>query len=260
MYAKCGAVAYASLVFDATLERNVWTWSAMILGLAQHGFATKALELFRKLKKNVVQPNYVTFLGVLCACSHAGLVEDGHRSFHEMEHVHVIKPMMIHYGAMVDVLGHAGRLKEAYNFIIDRPIKPDAIVWRTLLGACNIHDFNDYNGLGEKVREKLLELEPRRSGNFIMVTNKYAEAGKWDKAAHVRSSISDKGLKKMAGESLIEVRGSIHRFFSGEDDQVDCERKFMGHSITSADHLAWPLARPACLLDFHCLKVQLLKP
>ncbi|CAK9162916.1 unnamed protein product [Ilex paraguariensis] len=223
MYAKCGAVDYASLVFDATLERNVWTWSAMILGLAQHGFATKALELFRKMKKNVVQPNYVTFLGVLCACSHAGLVEDGHRFFHEMENVHGIKPMMIHYGAMVDVLGRAGHLKEAYNFIIDMPIKPDAIVWRTLLGACNIHDLNDYNRLGEKVREKLLELEPRRSGNFIMVANKYAEAGKWDKAAHVRSSISNRGLKKMAGESLIEVRGSIHRFFSGEDDQVDCD-------------------------------------
>ena len=110
MYAKSGDVNYAWLVSDRMEEGNVWTWSAMILGLAQHGFANEALDLFRKMMKNSsISPNYVTFLGALCACSHAGLLNDGYKYFHDMEHVHRIKPLMIHYGAMVDILGRAGQ-------------------------------------------------------------------------------------------------------------------------------------------------------
>ncbi|KAK9272828.1 hypothetical protein L1049_003206 [Liquidambar formosana] len=223
MYAKCGTIDYAKLVFNRMVERNVWTWSAMILGLAQHGFAEEALELFPKMKNSSIRPNYVTFLGVLCACSHAGLVDNGYQFFHDMEHVHGIEPMMIHYGAMVDILGRAGHLQEAYAFIINMPIEPDPIVWRTLLSACNIHDINDYEGVRDAVRKKLLELEPRRSGNFVMVANMYAEVGMWEKAANLRRVMRDGGLKKMAGESCVDVGGSIHRFFSGDDSRVDCE-------------------------------------
>ncbi|KAF2316155.1 hypothetical protein GH714_041493 [Hevea brasiliensis] len=141
MYAKSGAICYARLVFDRVKEKNVWTWSAMILGLAQHGFAKEGLELFLEMMtSSSIRPNYVTFLGVLCACSHAGLVDDGFQYFHEMEHRYKIKPMMVHYGAMVDILGRAGRLKEAYDFIMSMPFQPDPIVWRTLLSACNVHD------------------------------------------------------------------------------------------------------------------------
>ncbi|KAK2994626.1 hypothetical protein RJ640_025680 [Escallonia rubra] len=184
MYAKCGAVDYASLVFHRMPERNVWTWSTMILG-------------------------------------HAGLVEDGKRFFDEMKHVHGIKPMMLHYGAMVDVLGRASCLEEAFAFVMNMPIEPDAIVWRTLLNCCNIHAKNDYDGVGEKARKRLLELEPRRSGNFLMVANKYAEVGMWAQAAHVRNGMRDMGLKKMAGESCIEVHGSILRFVSGDSFQLN---------------------------------------
>ncbi|CAA2974287.1 pentatricopeptide repeat-containing At2g36730 [Olea europaea subsp. europaea] len=217
MYGKCGALDYARLIFSQMVHRNVWTWSAMILGYAQHGFAKDALELFMEMKQNSVEPNYVTFLGVLCACSHSGLVEDGERFFYEMEHVYEIKPTLVHFGAMVDILGRAGHLKEAYTFLVNMPIEADAITWRTLLSACNIHDINDLSGVGEKVRQKLLELEPRRSGNFVMVANKYAEAGLWEKAANVRNIMRDKGLKRMAGESCLEVGGSIFRFFSGDE-------------------------------------------
>ncbi|KAL2528742.1 Pentatricopeptide repeat-containing protein [Forsythia ovata] len=205
MYGKCGALDYARLVFDRMVHRNVWTWSAMILGFAQHGFAKDALELFTDMKHYSVEPNYVTFLGVLCACSHAGLVADGERFFYEMEHVYGIKPTMVHFGAMIDILGRAGHLKEAYTFLVNMPVEADAIMWRTLLSACNVHDINDLSGVGEKVRQKLLELEPRRSGNFVMVANMYAEAGLWEKAAHVRNNMRDRGLKKMAGESCLEI-------------------------------------------------------
>ncbi|GLT36182.1 hypothetical protein SLA2020_105760 [Shorea laevis] len=219
MYAKCGAINYARLVFDRMGEKNVWSWSAMILGLAQHGFATEALDLFSSMMKDsCVRPNYVTFLGVLCACSHAGLVNDGYRYFHDMEHLHGIKPMMTHYGAMVDVLGRAGRLKEAYTFIKKMPFKPDPIVWRTLLSACSVHDIDDRYGVGDKVKKKLLESEPRRSGNFVMVANMYAGAGMWDKAKNARRDMKARGLKKMAGESCLESCGTIHKFFSGCDD------------------------------------------
>ncbi|KAI4352570.1 hypothetical protein L6164_006807 [Bauhinia variegata] len=222
MYAKSGAVHYARLVFHMLEKRNVWTWSAMILGLAQHGFAKEALELFPKMiNQHSISPNHVTYLGLLCACSHAGLVHEGYKYFHEMELVQGIRPMMVHYGAMVDVLGRAGCLKEAYDFIESMPIEPDPIVWRALLSACTIHHVNDYSGIGHKVKKKLLQLEPRRGGNLVMVANTYAEAGMWDKAENVRRFMRDGGLRKMAGESCVELGGSMYTFFSGYDSRSD---------------------------------------
>ena len=223
MYAKSGALLYAKLLFDRLKERNVWTWSAMILGLAQHGFAKEALALFAEMMNSSISPNYVTFIGVLCACSHAGLVQDGYRYFHDMEHLHGIKPMVIHYGAMVDVLGRAGFLSEAYTFIRSMPIEPDPIVWRTLFSACSTHGVNDDEGVGDKVRRRLLELEPRRSGNLVMVANMYAEVGMWKEAADVRRIMRVGRMKKSAGESCIELGGSIRRFVSGYDLQADYE-------------------------------------
>lgn len=216
MYAKCGSVNYARRVFERMPVKNVWTWSAMILGFAQHGSAKQALELFSEMKKASTEPNYVTFLGVLCACSHTGLVDDGYRFFHEMMHVHGIEPMMTHYSAMVDVLGRNGRLREAYNFIRSMPVEPDAVVWRTLLSACQLHGSNDQTSIVEDVKRRLLMLEPRRTGNYVMVANIYSEAGSWEQAAKVRRMMSEERLKKVAGESCVELGGSIHRFISGD--------------------------------------------
>ncbi|XP_030469777.1 pentatricopeptide repeat-containing protein At2g36730-like [Syzygium oleosum] len=227
MYAKCGTVWCASFVFDRMGERNVWTWSAMILGLAQHGFANEALRLFSNMMESTsVRPNYVTFLGVLCACSHAGLVDEGYKYFREMQYVHGIKPMMVHYGAMADILGRAGRLGEAYSFITRMPIEADSVVWRTLLSASSIHDAEDKSGLGSEVQKRLLELEPRRGGNFIMVANMYAEAGMWEKAAKTRRDMKNKGVKKIAGESCVELGGSVYKFYSGNDSRDGYEDTF----------------------------------
>ncbi|XP_054793163.1 pentatricopeptide repeat-containing protein At2g36730-like [Prosopis cineraria] len=221
-YAKSGAVGYAKFVFSRMEEKNVWTWSAMILGLALHGFAEEALTLFPKINDHpTITPNYVTYLGVLCACSHAGMVNEGYQYFQDMEKVHGVKPMMIHYGAMVDILCRAGYLIEAYDFIQGMPIVPDAIVWRTLLSACTIHDVNDHTGIGNKVRKRLLQLEPRRGGNFVIVANMYAEVGMWENAANARKAMKDKGLKKMAGESCVELGGSMYSFFSGYDSRPE---------------------------------------
>ncbi|CAD5320571.1 unnamed protein product [Arabidopsis thaliana] len=222
MYAKSGGLEYARLVFERMVDKNVWTWSAMIVGLAQYGFAEEALQLFSKMmKESSVRPNYVTFLGVLCACSHTGLVDDGYKYFHEMEKIHKIKPMMIHYGAMVDILGRAGRLNEAYDFIKKMPFEPDAVVWRTLLSACSIHHDEDDEGIGEKVKKRLIELEPKRSGNLVIVANRFAEARMWAEAAEVRRVMKETKMKKIAGESCLELGGSFHRFFSGYDPRSE---------------------------------------
>lgn len=230
MYSKCGWLDYASFLFDKMLNRNVWTWSAMILGLAQHGLAEKCLQLFSKMKSSSIHPNYVTFVGVLCACSHAGLVDDGYRYFHDMEQKYGIKPMMIHYGTMVDILSRSGRLKEAYNFIVNMPIDPDPIIWRTLLSTCSsIHNINghtdDADDVAFEIQKKLLELEPKRSGNLVMVANMYAEVGLFSKAENVRKKMKDAGLMKTGGESCVEVGGLIYKFYSGSgsDSKVDFE-------------------------------------
>jgi len=217
MYAKCGAVSYASRLFGRMTAKNVWTWSAIIVGFSQNGMAQEALELFYKMKDASVMPNYVTFLGLLCACSHAGLVDEGRQFFHEMQHVYGIKPMMTHYSAMVDVLGRSGHLQEAYDFVMDMPVKPDAVVWRTLLSACQLHSSMDCIYIVDKVQKRLLELEPRRSGNYVMVANIYSDIGSWDKAAMARRVMREGGMKKMAGESCVEIGGQIQRFISGYD-------------------------------------------
>ncbi|KAK4751342.1 hypothetical protein SAY87_004824 [Trapa incisa] len=225
MYTKCGDLRSAGLVFYRMDTRNVWTWSAMILGFAQHGSATEALLLFESMTRSTkTSPNYVTFLGVLCACSHAGLVDDAYKYFRDMKDVHGIEPLNVHYGAMVDVLGRAGCLREALDFILRMPVKPDPVLWRTLLSACTLHDKENKTGVRDEVGRRLLEVEPRRGGNLIMVANMYAESGMWDEAEKVRKDMRNKGLKKMAGESTIEVNGSLNTtFYSGDDVRLGCE-------------------------------------
>jgi pentatricopeptide repeat protein len=221
MYAKCGLVSYAWRLFERMPARNVWTWSAMIMGFAQNGLARDALKLFERMKGASVAPNYVTFLGLLCACSHAGLVDEGRRFFREMQHVYGIEPTMRHYSAMVDVLGRSGLLQEAYDFVMDMPLEADPVVWRTLLGACQLHSSKDCIDIVSKVQERLLELEPRRSGNYVMVANIYSDIGSWDEAAKARRVMREGGMKKMAGESCVEVGGLLHRFISGDDSCPD---------------------------------------
>ncbi|CAL9188079.1 unnamed protein product [Musa hybrid cultivar] len=223
MYAKCGAVRYASRVFERMALKNVWTWSAMILGLAQHGYASQAIELFDQMVNASVEPNYVTYLAVLCACSHAGLVNEGYRFFHEMVEEHRIDPTMAHYSAMVDVLGRKGCLHEAYHFIRSMPSEPDAVVWRTLLSACQLHVAKDVTSIGKDVKRILLELEPKRGGNYVMASNLYSEEGSWEEAAKVRRVMREEGLKKVPGGSCIEVGGRICRFISGDESCINFE-------------------------------------
>ncbi|XP_020255494.1 pentatricopeptide repeat-containing protein At2g36730-like [Asparagus officinalis] len=222
MYAKCGDLYFATRVFERMRARNVCTWNVMILGYAHYGSGKEALELFSQMKTSSIRPNYVTFLTVLSACSHSGLINEGFEFFDEMVNVHSIEPRMTHYCAMVDILGRKGLLLEAYEFINQIPIDPDAVVWRTLLSACQLHADKDVHGIVEMARRELLELEPKRSDNYVIIANMFSEVGSWDEAARVRKIMKDEGLKKVAGESCVEVGKSINRFVCGGDANDDC--------------------------------------
>lgn len=194
MYAKCGAVEEAHKTFNGMKEKNLVSWNTMILAFATHGHVSEALALFSKmLETKLERPDGLTFLSVLCACSHGGMVDEGRRYFDIMSKKCHIKPTMKHYGCMVDMLGRAGLVEEAYHLIRSMPMECNAIVWRTLLAACRVHDNVE---LGEKVREQLSMVEPDHSSDFVLLANMYASVGQWNEAIILRELMRDKRVQK----------------------------------------------------------------
>lgn len=209
MYMKCGSVEDASLVFKTMMERDWVSWNAMIVGYAQNGYGNKSLELFKNMLASGEKPDHVTMIGVLCACSHAGLVEEGRHHFSSMSREHGLVPLKDHYTCMVDLLGRAGCLDEAKNLIETMPMKPDAVVWGSLLGACKVH----HNiRLGKYVAEKILEIDPSNSGPYVLLSNMYAELGRWGDVVRVRKLMRKRGVIKQPGCSWIEVQGHVSVF------------------------------------------------
>ncbi|WOH13311.1 hypothetical protein DCAR_0832820 [Daucus carota subsp. sativus] len=215
VYVKCGCMDMAFKLFNRMPYRNVISWSTMIGGYALNGESGIALKLFSRMKYEGVQPNSVTYLGVLCACSHAGLVEEGWNNFNNMTYSDNcnLKPRKEHYACMVDLLGRSGRLEEAYNFITTMPIEPDAAVWAALLGACSIYHNID---MGQHAADMLFELSPDIASYHVLVSNMYAAAGRWKCVAKVRHKMRKKGVKKVAAYSSIEYNGQIHILYAGD--------------------------------------------
>ncbi|GMY18617.1 pentatricopeptide repeat-containing protein At2g01510, mitochondrial [Fagus crenata] len=215
MYAKCGSTDMARTLFTKMPQRNVISWSTMILGYAINGETEKALTLFSRMQTEGVQPNYVTYLGLLSACSHAGLVNEGRAYFNHMAQSgnKNIQPRKEHYACMVDLLGRTGHLQEAYNFIKNMPIEPDAGVWGALLGACAIH--HDVK-LGQHVADLLFEVAPDIASYHVLMSNMYATVGRWDFVDKVRLRMRKKGVKKLAGYSSVECNSEFHVFYGGD--------------------------------------------
>ncbi|OVA00908.1 Pentatricopeptide repeat [Macleaya cordata] len=201
MYAKNGAISVARRLFDEMPERNTASWNAMIGGLAVHGYAVEALELFQEMEKEKVKPNDVTYVGVLSACCHAGLLEVGRDIFLSMKRVYGIEPKIEHYGCMVDLLGRGGRLLEAEELINGMVWKADIVVLGALLGACKNHGNIE---IAERVVKKMLHLEPHNHGVYVVLSNMYAEAGRWEDVLRLRNMMKDGGLKKIPGWSLVD--------------------------------------------------------
>ncbi|KAK3212573.1 hypothetical protein Dsin_017279 [Dipteronia sinensis] len=211
MYAKCGSIETAMEVFRGMREKDVSTWNSVIGGLAFHGHAESTNELFSEMQRLKVRPNEITFVGVLVACSHAGKVEEGQRYFKLMKNRYKIEPNIRHYGCMVDLLGRAGLLNEAFEFIDRMETEPNAIIWRTLLGACRIHGNVE---LGRRANERLLEMRKDESGDYVLLSNIYASQGEWNGAQNVRKLMDDSGVRKVPGRSLVEAdeKALMHLF------------------------------------------------
>ena len=170
------------------------------------------LKLVKYLEKMLVsgeQPDQVTMIGVLCACSHAGLVEEGRNYFYSMNEEHGVVPLKDHYTCMVDLLGRAGCLDEAKNLIEVMPMQPDAVIWGSLLAACKVHRNIT---LGKYVAEKLLAIEPRNSGPYVLLSNMYAELGRWSDVVRVRKLMRQRGVVKQPGCSWIDIQGQLNVF------------------------------------------------
>lgn len=200
MHSKCGYLDLAWREFSRIKNKDVISYSSMITAFADHGKSQEALDMFLKMRNEGIEPNQVTFIGVLTACSHGGLVEDGCKQFELMTRVFGIKPLTEHLTCMVDLLGRSGQLEKAHSLIMDYKDFCDAGTWGALLGACKVHVNAE---LGEIAARHLLELEPEKTGNSALLANIYASMGKWKDSEIVKMMISETEKKKSPGCSWI---------------------------------------------------------
>ncbi|KAK7358216.1 hypothetical protein VNO77_00141 [Canavalia gladiata] len=213
MYAKCGNIKMARYIFERMEMRDMVSWTSIIMGCAMHGHALDAVSLFEEMLIDGVKPCYVAFMAVLTACSHAGLVDEGWKYFNSMKWDFGIAPGLEHYAAVADLLGRAGRLEEAYNFICNMGIQPTGSVWSTLLAACRAHKNVE---LAEKVVDKILLVDPGNMGAYVLMSNIYSAAQRWKDAAKLRIHMRKRGLKKTPACSWIEVGNKVHTFLAGD--------------------------------------------
>ncbi|KAG0468319.1 hypothetical protein HPP92_017647 [Vanilla planifolia] len=204
MYCKCADLESARLVFDEMPRKNVVSWNTMINGLAVNGCGRMGLQLFDEMLCRGIEPNASTFVSVLGCCNHAGLVETGRELFQAMKVKYKIKPGAEHYGCMVDLLGRCGRTREALELIKEMPLRPNAAIWGSLLSACrNSGDIE----VAEAAVKVLMDLEPENSGNFVLLANLYADAGRWQDAEKIWSKMRGMRIWKNTAQSAIEFGG-----------------------------------------------------
>ncbi|PKA49951.1 Pentatricopeptide repeat-containing protein [Apostasia shenzhenica] len=213
MYCKCGSVEEAMKVFDGMPRRDVISYNSMIAGLAVHGKSLEAVQLYRKMIRLGFKPTHITFVAVLNACSHGGLVDLGFEMFESMEKVHGLLPEVEHYGCMVDLLGRVGRLQDAFDMIQEMRVEPDHVIWGALLGACRIHGNL---ALAKKIGQILISSEKADSGTFVLLANSYSSFGKWEDAARMRAILRERGMQKEPGCSSIEIDNELHEFLLGD--------------------------------------------
>ncbi|XP_040994615.1 pentatricopeptide repeat-containing protein At1g06143 [Juglans microcarpa x Juglans regia] len=214
MYAKCGSLDRSLLVFFKLREKNLFCWNSVIEGLAVHGFAYEALKMFSRMEMEKIKPNGVTFISVLSACTHAGLVEEGRRRFLSMGSDYSIPHEVGHYGCMVDLLSKAGLLRDALELIRTMKVEPNSAVWGALLGGCKLHRNLE---IAQVAVNELMVLEPNNSGYYNLVVNMYAEVNRWGEVAKIRAAMKYLGVEKSSpGSSCIEMGRKIHQFAASD--------------------------------------------
>ncbi|MQM21559.1 hypothetical protein Taro_054601 [Colocasia esculenta] len=213
MYAKCGSIRNAIELFNMTKTKDIITWNIIIGGLAMHGQGSEALNLFEEMKVKGVAPDGVTFVRILFACSHMGLVQRGFAYFRSMINYYSITPWIEHYGCVVDLLSRAGMLDEALNFIKKMPIEADCVIWSTLLGACRI--YGDIH-LAEFAVKQLVRLQPEDAANYVTLSNIYGATGSWKHFARAKQLMKEWNVEKSPGCSLIEINYVVTEFRSSD--------------------------------------------
>ncbi|VVA97781.1 unnamed protein product [Arabis nemorensis] len=241
MYFKCGCSEKAQKVFHEMGQRDKFTWTAMVVGLANNGQGQEAIKVFFQMQEMSIQPDEITYLGVLSACNHSCMVDQARTFFAKMRSDHGIEPSLAHYGCMVDLLGRAGQVKEAYEIISSMPVKPNSIVWGALLGACRLH--ND-EPMAELAAKKILELEPDNGAVYALLCNIYAACERWEDLREVRRKMMDIATKKTPGFSLIEIDGVANEFVAGDKSHPQSKELYMkleelAQESTFAGHLPY---------------------
>ncbi|KAL2343715.1 hypothetical protein Fmac_005000 [Flemingia macrophylla] len=239
MYCKCGSLEDAKFIFDRMAKKDVISWSTMINGLAQNGFSMEAINLFESMKVQGSKPNHITILGVLFACSHAGLVNEGWNYFRSMKNLYGVDPEREHYGCMLDLLGRAGMLDDMVKLIHEMNCEPDIVTWRTLLDACRARQNVD---LATYAAKEILKLDPQDPGAYVLLSNIYAVSKRWNDVAKVRRAMKTRGIRKEPGCSWIEVNKQIHAFILGDKshpqiDEINRQLNQFVYRLTGAGYV-----------------------
>ncbi|ONK76697.1 uncharacterized protein A4U43_C03F31180 [Asparagus officinalis] len=219
MYAKCGHLPDSLLIFEKMLERDFVSWNALICGYAHHGLGSEAIKMFEQMQLENIKPNQATFISVLRACAHVGLVDEGIHYFDLMTKYYTLEPQIEHYSCMVDIIGRAKGIHEALELINSMPFEPDDVIWRTLLNVCKIHGNVE---MAEVAVANILRLDPQDSSSYIHLSNIYAEVGRWGDVSKLRRIMKESRMKKEPGCSWIEVMSDMHTFLVGDKAHRKC--------------------------------------
>ncbi|KAL4590519.1 hypothetical protein LXL04_003451 [Taraxacum kok-saghyz] len=220
MYAKCGNIKKAIDLFKTIKQKDLFSYTTMISAYANHGLGQDAISLFEKMKKDNLKPDGATFIAVLTACNHGGLINEGWNYFNEMKNKYLIEPTDKHYACMVDLLGRSGRVQDAYNLICGMKVGPTAAVWSALLAACVVHRDAE---VAEVAAGELFKIEPGNSGNYVLLSNVYAGLGEWEKVGKVRGVMRGNRVRKNRGSSWIELECVVYEFVMGDFEYLNCE-------------------------------------
>ncbi|KAL6349812.1 hypothetical protein AAG906_001699 [Vitis piasezkii] len=241
LYGKCGSTENSHRLFTEMNIRDEVSWTALLAGYAQFGKANETIGLFERMLAHGLKPDGVTFIGVLSACSRAGLVEKGLQYFESMIKEHGIMPIADHCTCIIDLLGRAGRLEEARNFINNMPCHPDVVGWATLLSSCRVHGDME---IGKWAADSLIALEPQNPASYVLLSSLYASKGKWDKVAQLRRGMRDKRVRKEPGYSWIKYKGKVHVFSA--DDQSS---PFLGQIYAELEKLNYKMIEEGYVPD-----------
>ncbi|EXB53136.1 hypothetical protein L484_006956 [Morus notabilis] len=239
LYSRCGVIEGAYRVFNEISVKNLGLWNAMLIACAQHAQTNKAFALFEDMICVGMKPNFITFLCLLYACSHSGLVKKG-RYYFELMKEYGIEPGHQHYASLIDLLGRAGKLQDAVSIIENMPIKPTESIWGALLTGCRIHGNTE---LASFVADKISELGNVGSGLLVLLSNAYAAAGRWEEAARARKMLRDQGIRKEAGLSWVEDGNKVHTFASGDRSHMRTKEIYekleeLGEEMERAGYIA----------------------